>query len=81
MILVFLLLLLLIAVFLAAVVAIATVCQPISFGSVFWQVNMRFSKYFCLLSVPRVCLLFAHTYIIFNTLTETIGIFYYAFLL
>lgn len=47
-------------------VVFAAVCQPISFDSVFWQVNMRFSKYFRLF----VCLLRTHTcmYIIFYTL-------------
>lgn len=34
-----------------AVVVVIAVCQPISFGSVFWQVNMRFCKYFCMLCV------------------------------
>jgi len=29
----------------------ASVCQPISLGFLFWQVNMRLSKYFSLLSV------------------------------
>lgn len=35
----------------AVVVVVIAVCQPISFGSVFWQVNMRFCKYFCMLCV------------------------------
>lgn len=59
---------------LAAVVVIAAVCQPISFGSVFWQVNMRFSKYFCLFveCVRHVCLPFAHIFVLFfYTLPET----------
>lgn len=38
-----------------AVVVVIAVCQPISFGSVFWQVNMRFCKYFCMLCVECVC--------------------------
>lgn len=48
-----------------AVVVVIAVCQPISFGSVFWQVNMRFGKYFCMLCVECVCplriLLFFYT--------------------
>lgn len=66
----------------AAVVVVIAVCQPISIASVFWQVNMRFSKYFCMLCVVccvlsverirRVCLPFAQTCIIFYTLWNSV---------